>query len=552
MIDSYGYFVAASRIAESDGVKLVQQEGLACPYTNGVTVYVPPLSPYAKRKEVVHWLANIYHELGHNSPGYREVFDIAKSKGVDMNSPLGRIWNIVEDCRQEKNKRGDYPGRDSVLSESNAMHISDIINKVSASGIKPDVQYLFDIQALSVIERGDWQPHVTELVDDFASFMSPEGKEKLTPFLPRLASLRTAMEGYELSLELLETLGFEPSGGGDGEGEGKPEEAGGDPGKSSETGAEETPGDPGSDDEGTPEEDKGEEGLTDEDMILHDHSLDMSDRYPESTKAGDESAFQPWTKMRIERARPGRVNSKIRKHYEAGEALSHKVKNLFQANTQTRWKSRQEEGRLDSRQLYRVRTEDAQDVFKRKRRHLDARRTALMLMVDASGSMFPRRWGIASAAAALMVDSLQPLNMEVNVTAFSESSEVGCNHRILKDWKERLNGEDMLKRIGMWKPEHVQNSDGESLMWGYSQIMQRSADRRIMIVLSDGQPCCDNPGRAGKYTKDVILELERRIEVYGIGLETTSVEKYYTDHVVLWDVSELEQTLLDVIKSKIL
>jgi hypothetical protein len=558
MRDSYGYFVAASRIAESEGIRLVQSDEIKVPYTEGTTVFVPPLSPYATREELIKWLSSIYHELGHNSPGFREIFPLIKELGINMRSEEGRILNVVEDNRNEKHKLGYYPGRDSVLSESHGTIALLGYKNLKENGVPPGWESIVAVSWLDMTDRADWQPHTGEASLLWEELIPAEIRDILEPFRPRFSALRPSvpMDSVDLTRDIMEALGIEredrdeqPSKGSssDSDADGEPSEEGKGEGESSDESGEDTGGS--KDSESDHEE--GELDIPDGygSLVPHDHSTFT---VPETIERGYSDILQPWDKMEIIHARPGGVSSDINKLYHDGEKLSHKVKNLFQAKSQTRWRSRLETGKLDSRQLHRVRSEEAIDVFKRRRTTLDVRNTSLLVALDASGSMFPTRWNIAAAATCLFVDALQPLRMESFIFSFSESSKTGCSHRILKSWKERTNGRDILKRFGRWMPDAIQNSDGESIMWGAQQLLARTSDRKIMIVMSDGEPCCDNPGDADQYTKDVIKWAEGKVEVYGIGIETKAVKDFYTDYTVLDDANELEEALFDVIKRKII
>jgi cobalamin biosynthesis protein CobT len=85
------------------------------------------------------------------------------------------------------------------------------------------------------------------------------------------------------------------------------------------------------------------------------------------------------------------------------------------------------------------------------------------------------------------------------------------------------------------------------------RLLKQVVKRRIMIVFSDGQPAAVRSG-ASKITKQAIEEIEARrdMEIYGIGIMSAGVERYYKDHQVIDDTSKLEAALLSVIKSKIL
>jgi len=101
------------------------------------------------------------------------------------------------------------------------------------------------------------------------------------------------------------------------------------------------------------------------------------------------------------------------------------------------------------------------------------------------------------------------------------------------------------------------NADGDFLLWAYGELMKQKAQRRILFVLSDGQPAAtDNHGNwdIDAYTKKVATDITKTglIEIYGIGIEDETVEHFYKDHCVIKNSNELEEKLLTVLRNKII
>jgi len=169
-----------------------------------------------------------------------------------------------------------------------------------------------------------------------------------------------------------------------------------------------------------------------------------------------------------------------------------------------------------------------------------------------SGSMSGSRYIAAGAAAAMLNDAISFNGIPLEIIGFTESSRHGCRHFIYKTFKKRVTGEQIVNGFVAHSDKLYQNSDGESILYATGRLRAETSARKILIVLSDGEPCCDNNGDAYTFTKEAIKYAERHCEVYGIGIETKSVARLYKDYAVLRDTEQLESCLLEVIKTKIL
>jgi cobalamin biosynthesis protein CobT len=102
-------------------------------------------------------------------------------------------------------------------------------------------------------------------------------------------------------------------------------------------------------------------------------------------------------------------------------------------------------------------------------------------------------------------------------------------------------------------PSLCNNDDGAAIMWAHSRLIRNKAKRKIMIVLSDGSPACQQAD-AMPFTQKVVKEIEQKspVELYGIGIMDDNVRRIYRDWKVIRDASELETALLSVVKDKII
>ena len=97
-----------------------------------------------------------------------------------------------------------------------------------------------------------------------------------------------------------------------------------------------------------------------------------------------------------------------------------------------------------------------------------------------------------------------------------------------------------------------ENIDGEALLWAHNRLRERTEERRILMVISDGAPVDDstlsvNPGNyLEKHLREVIHDIERLGEVeltaIGIGHDVT---RYYRRAVTIVDAEQLGGVMLE-------
>ena len=90
-------------------------------------------------------------------------------------------------------------------------------------------------------------------------------------------------------------------------------------------------------------------------------------------------------------------------------------------------------------------------------------------------------------------------------------------------------------------------------MWAYSRLLQQKTARKVLVVLSDGQPQ-SRRGDCSYHTKQVIEQIEKqgKVEIYGVGIESDSVKNFYKDYQVIHRAEDLEGALLNLIQNRII
>lgn len=223
-------------------------------------------------------------------------------------------------------------------------------------------------------------------------------------------------------------------------------------------------------------------------------------------------------------------------------------------------------GRLHAPSLYKLVTNDPR-IFTH-REEAKANNTVVSLLIDNSGSMSGQKMRIAMLSAYALSETLERLHIKHEVIGFTTYDDVKVERAltqerdkqyemsksdpgydrfwpiampIYKDFNERINAV-VRQRIAyaMFAQKDLsQNIDGESLLYEVDRIMKQPEKRKVIIVLSDGQPAgCNNAGSHLAYVTDKI-QREKQVELVGIGILDDSVGDYYKNYFVLDDVNDL-------------
>jgi cobaltochelatase CobT len=230
------------------------------------------------------------------------------------------------------------------------------------------------------------------------------------------------------------------------------------------------------------------------------------------------------------------------------------------------WNRGQEAGRLDTRRLVGA-LAGRPNVFKTpaERGEID---TAVSILVDLSGSMAKMdRDGPARDATIGLVEAMVKAGVSVEVVGMSMESydEDGAatawrtsggrweplDLLVFKAFEDRLfEAKPALVAIGAACHRYCNNCDGETLMLTYDRLRRRPERKKVLFVLSDGEPVCEPYVHTrrevlDKHLKDSIAYVEAQgVEVVGVGIQSQSVRKFYPRHMVIDDLGDLaKQTM---------
>lgn len=232
--------------------------------------------------------------------------------------------------------------------------------------------------------------------------------------------------------------------------------------------------------------------------------------------------------------------------------LSHKVSTLLRVFSAARYRGGHKTGKINKRALATIPSGNER-VF-RKKEQKDVLDTAVTLLVDSSGSMGGSKYSNAVAATTALADVLNNLHIPVSILGFTADYD-GRQKCIM--YEHALHGRPVsieALRDSMCD-RHVDlngNADGEALMYAYEQLRHQKQKRKILIVLSDGQPADGTNPRVMLKTVTQDIEKSGRVELYGIGIEDSSVNYFYSNSKVIRDAAQIEETLLSLLKQSII
>lgn len=275
--------------------------------------------------------------------------------------------------------------------------------------------------------------------------------------------------------------------------------------------------------------------------------------------------------------------------------LARSLERLLAARKLQHWVGGRRRGRLNAAALHRAPLGDPR-VF-RQRVAGPARDAAISLVVDLSGSMAGRKAWIACAAALAMSETLTRAGVAHEAIGFTtldpeavfrggalreyraesararrrgarsrRSDAEGSPRRysrleplhmpVLKGFDERL-GPAVRPRFAAaaCDTEHMRNNvDHECLQIAARRLMARPEQRRAMIVFSDGEPAFDGDvGASCELLGAEVARLERLgVHVYGVGVESRAVERFYPRRVVIDSVAALPAAMAGLVARALL
>jgi hypothetical protein len=494
------------------------------PHTDGRNINMP-LMPEDGTKEFYWWWYAFIHECEHNRGDNRLDFELTKTLNINMRSPFGYVLNVVEDHNIERKAFGEYGGKDDYLTIGRDIHYSNDKweQPTKELAIKLGAVWVFDW-----LMRTHWQPitHTYPITGKIKVYV-----DKLMVLKDEYRAKRKGGEpNVELTKKIWDILdvkgdGDESKGEGEGGGEGRMQQAQSD-------------------------------GLSDElkellkqaaERLPHDHAESKEGAYDgvpigsdDVEKSTSTDAYQP-------------VDIQTISLTDGEEActhshLSHKVATLLRVHAQKKWESNKPRGKINRRALYKL--PQGHDKVFRTPHIKDILDTTVTLFVDGSGSMSGAKYEAAKDATAQMVSCLSAVGIPHEVLVFTQDRANMLY--VASDYNELPTPEQVKGRMS--KVSMGCNLDGDCLLEAHHRLLGRKQKRKVLIVLSDGQPSGTCKGNPSTHLKDVAASIEkaRRVELYAVGVLTEAPKEYYSNYELLSNPNDIEATVLSLIKKSLI
>lgn len=253
--------------------------------------------------------------------------------------------------------------------------------------------------------------------------------------------------------------------------------------------------------------------------------------------------------------------------------LKAKLERALRADELTHWNREQERGEIDRPALARLATSPAYRTPFRIRRITKGRDAAVTLLIDRSGSMAGQKIQLARLCAAALCDALVQLGFDCEVLGYSsiDSADLqrvyaralaaGTDLRGYNRFVERLDLQ-IYKRFGAADLTGLaavecghENPDGEALAWAAGRLAEHRAERRILMVLSDGYPATGDGDPAilrDDLRQRAAAVQKMGIELLGVGILDDAVQSFYPRHIVVRKLNDLPSEAFSALSKMLL
>ncbi len=241
-----------------------------------------------------------------------------------------------------------------------------------------------------------------------------------------------------------------------------------------------------------------------------------------------------------------------------------KLRRALMAKESRDWDFGREFGKLDTKRLV-VGSLGAPTVYKQRKDRMELD-TAVHFLIDLSGSMSGSKVRVARDATIAFAECLEGTQISYQISGFDNGGDGDWRdlyrgaersgkvfHRVepLNIFKFKEFGESLQLAKGPISTIHEaasgNNSDRDAILWAYHELMGRPEKRKILFVLSDGQPAnamCNvheyGRGPLIKALKSAIDECgQNGVECVGVGILTEHVKDIYPKSVSISNVNDL-------------
>lgn len=580
-LNVYGYIKMARTMCDKNGLQLVFENG-AQPRTIKNVVYVQQPKVEWTEQQMLEWMYTLCHEIGHNN----EVADDSTwmYEQVAPKSFAKSAINISDDTVQESFLIEEgLRGQNSILFNGhNSLRVSVIEQAKKLAGTQGEMAAAYLLWDMGKCR--DDRYNLAPIVEAARANLSAKGKEWLDKlekgnYTDRFHAIEYTnnKKGWEELYKLIndimqEVFGLKDEESGMNQPQSQDGEGKGDEGDGQDSDS--TDGDGDGDGEGDGEDGEGEgetkkgkgkkqkaSKVNYEDVLLHKHGAGkrsyapLTIEYKKEHWMGDSYNYskEPHVNVHDGSVKHDGTTSAI-KSTISSHSLAKVLKRLLLVRSKDRHIYGQKKGRLHNKNVYRATITESggyqQRVFKVKIEN-DLLDVAVYVLIDCSGSMGGDKILHAGAAGLLLNEALASLRVPFEITTFTEDGEV--SHNVVKPFEKNFTPDQVATGIRNAMENMSGNADGDSILWAYNKLLGRKEKKKVLVVLSDGQPAGYDP-RCPAFTKQVIemIEKGKEVSIYAIGIMYHGVENFYKSYKVINSPAELEDALLGLIRDKLL
>ena len=230
------------------------------------------------------------------------------------------------------------------------------------------------------------------------------------------------------------------------------------------------------------------------------------------------------------------------------------------------------DGIIDRKKLSQIITKPFDQSFYLKNQHQNYQNTTISILLDNSGSMRGKPIIMSAMACQIIAELLEEFNIKSEILGFTTADWKGgqskklwleqgspespgrlndIRHIIYKSSNQSFNKSQA--NLGLMLKEGFlrENIDGEAILWAKSRLMQSNEERKILIIISDGNPVDDSTNANNDeqilidHLKHVIHKIEKdnKIELVAIGIGH-DVGKYYRNAITIKNLEDLGDVMI--------
>lgn len=230
------------------------------------------------------------------------------------------------------------------------------------------------------------------------------------------------------------------------------------------------------------------------------------------------------------------------------------------------WREEQSHGDLSPKTLHRLCMDRAGLTVFRTRSVVQGKSTAVSIALDASGSMSAAKMNVARDALRVLLEALHDLKIPTEAFTFTTGDAFDADRAAADAGVPPLDIRTRFTRFGNLEIGLIKRFEdsvnvatrrlpsiagtgltpiGEALDIGARRLIVRPENRKILLILTDGQPCCEGSGPAAFiHAKHVARQVSYAgIELIGVGIMDSTLCSIVADTIVVNQIEDLPAQL---------